>query len=166
MTSTIKQQEHSRKTARSMGFVALALLAAGLTGCPLVGLPDSKVFSATELVTVSDGMTVEVPLGAGAPSLADSTWAVHRTDDDSLLFRITFGSNGEVERLFYSFVFAEGWLGDEIIPDTRARPSEFPGGSYLSGAYTAEQDDSVGVLGVLHGLLLSSHLGTATLSFS
>jgi len=146
-----------------MGF---ALAAIGLTGCPSAGLPDSAAFFKIEAVTVAEGVAVETPLGAGASSLANSTWAIYKATDDALLFRIELGSNGDVERIFDSFVFASEWLGPEIVPDTNAHPTDFPGGSYISGAYTAEQDGSVGVLGVLHGLMFGAHLGTATLSFS
>lgn len=69
-------------------------------------------------------------------------------------------------RLFDSFVFGDSWLGSEIIADTESHPTAFAGGTYLSGAYAAEEGQNVGVLGVLHGLLAGVHLGTATLGFS
>lgn len=166
MTSTNRRQTDSRTMTRAIKLVGLALAGVCVAGCPSAGLPGSAAFSETESVTVGDGVPVEVALGAGAPSLADSTWAIRKATDDSLLFRMTFGSNGEVERLFDSFVLAKEWLGSEIIPDTQAHSTDFPGGSYVSGAYAAEQDGSVGVLGVVHGLLLGAHLGTATLGFS
>jgi hypothetical protein len=146
--------------------MALVGVAFALIGCPFAALPESAGLSDVETVTLADGVTVEVPLGAGAPGLADSTWAIYRAEDDALLFRIVFGSDGEVKRLYDSFVFAREWLGSEIIPDGRDHSTDFPGGSYVSGAYAAEQEGSVGVLGVLHGLLLGAHVGTATLSLS
>jgi hypothetical protein len=155
-----------RLIARPFRLLGLAFVAIAPTGCFLVRLPDSATLPAVEPVTVADGVTVQALLGAGAPSLTDSTWAVYKADDDSLLFRIEFGSSGEVTRIFDSFVFAREWLGSEVIPDGQARPTDFPGGRYVSGAYAAEQGGSVGVLGILHGLLLSTHLGTATLGFS
>jgi len=146
--------------------VALAMVLTVLVGCPFAGRPPGVLFPESVLVPVAPGTTVETTLGAGAPSLANSTWALYRADDDTLLFRIAFGPGGEVERLFDSFVFAKEWLGSKIIPDTQSHPTDFPGGSYVSGAYAAQQDGSVGVLGILHGGLSRAHLGTATLSFS
>jgi len=166
MTFSVTQQAHLRTIAHPIGLVGVAVVVIGLTGCPTVEPPNSTTFSAAALVTVADGVMVEVPLGAGAPSLADSSWALYRADDDTLLFRADFGTEGQIERLFDSFVFAKEWLGSQIVPDTRAHPTDFPGGSYVAGAYAAEQDGGIGVLGVVHGLLLGTHLGTATLSFS
>lgn len=166
MASTGKQHTGAGSIGCTIRLGALAIVMIGQAGCPSVGLPDSASFAAVESVTVAPNVTVETPVGAGASGLADSTWAIYTASDDSLLFRMTFGSSGEVERLFDSFVFAKEWLGSEIIPDTQAHSTDFPGGSYLSGAYAAEQDGSVGVLGVVHGLLLGAHLGSATLGFS
>ncbi len=166
MTTTGTRQGRSRRFVGAIGLMGLACGVIGLAGCPFAGLPDSTALSETESVPIRDGVTVEVPLGAGAPGAADSTWAIHKADDDSLLFRIALGSNGEIERFFDSFVFAKEWLGSEVIPDTQVHPTDFPGGSYIAGGYVGEQDGRVGVLGVVHGLLLGAHLGTATLSFS
>lgn len=160
------KQDSACRVAGKVGLAGLAFVTLGLTGCLSAVLPDSATISQVETVTVGDGVTVESPLGAGAASLAHSTWAIHKASDDSLLFRVEFGSDGEVMRIFDSFVFASEWLGSEIVPDTNAHPTDLAGGSYISGAYATEQDDRVGVLGVLHGLLLGTHLGTATLSFS
>jgi hypothetical protein len=145
--------------------LGLAALAIGLTGCPFLALPDTAALLPVEEVTVADGVAVPTPLGAGAAGLADSTWAVYRADDDTLLFRVTFGPDGEIVRIFDSFVFAREWLGSVVIPDGEPHSTAYLGGRYVSGAYAAEQDGDVGVLGVLHGLLRGTHLGTATLSF-
>lgn len=173
MAKTIDRLRHStdarRYDARARGVVALAALAVvavGLVGCPFAGLPSSTALSATERVTVSASTSVETALDAGGASLADSTWAIYKTSDDTLLFRIAFGSAGQAERIFDNFVFAQPWLGSEIIPDGQGHATAFPGGTYVSGAYTAEQDSNVGVHGVIHGVLLGTHLGTATLSLS
>ena len=166
MMTNIDRRVNSQRVFRRIASMACAIGLVGLIGCAFVGLPNSAVLSETEFVTVAVSTSVETPLGAGASALADSTWAIYKSSDDSLLFRIGFGSNGEVERLFDSFVFAQPWLGSEIIPDAQAHPTVFVGGSYISGAYAAEAGDTVGVLGVIHGLLLGTHLGTATLSFS
>lgn len=160
------RRNHARPMLRSIELFALAIVISAVVGCPLLRSPSTPGFAATEPVTVAPGKTVEVALGAGAPSLADSTWSIHRADDDTLLFRIEFGPQGQVVRLFDSFVFGDPWLGSEIIADTDSHPTAFAGGSYLSGAYAAETDDGVGVLGVLHGRLLGAHVGTATLEFS
>jgi len=155
----------ARRVASGGGVSVVSLVTMLLTGCPSSVLPDSATFSEIEAVTVAEGVTAATTLGAGAASLADSTWSIHKASDDSLLFRIEFGSNGEVERVFDSFVFAKEWLGSEIIPDTQAHDTDVPGGRYISGAYAAERNGSVGVLGVIHGILLGAHIGTATLSF-
>ena len=154
------------RVTRPIGLVILVIVATGLTGCPSAAPPSTTGFAETEFVPVAADTTVEAPLGAGAQSLADSTWAIHKAEDDSLLFRIVFGPEGQVERLFDSFVLAQPWLGSEVIADAQARPTVFAGGSYLFGAYTAELGDNVGVLGVIHGVLLGTHLGTAKVSFS
>ena len=166
MTRKLNQRACRRRLTRIAAMVACALTLPALTGCPLLGLPGSTAFSTAEFVPVAAGTTVEATLGAGASRLADSTWALYRASDDTLLFRIEFGSNGEVVRLFDSFVFAQPWLGSEIVANGQAHPTAFTGGSYVSGAYVAESGDDVGVLGVIHGLLWGAHLGTATLSFS
>ncbi len=166
MSTRIMGYRPSRNVASPIGSMALVGVAFAFIGCPFAALPGSATLSDVVSVTVADGVTVDTPLGAGTSSLADSTWAVYRAADDSLLFRITFGADGEVERLYDSFVFAREWLGSEIIPDGQAHATDFPGGSYVSGAYAAEREGSVGVLGVLHGLFLGAHVGTATLSLS
>jgi len=166
MTWAVKRQAQSGRRARQSALLGLVCVAINLAGCSPAAPPESVAFLETESVTVSDNAAIPARVGAGAPSLADSSWAVYRAVDDVLLFRIEFGSDGEVERLFDNSVFAKEWLGPEIIPDMVPRSTDFPGGSYVSAAYAAEHDASAGVLGVLHGLLLGAHLGTATLSFS
>lgn len=163
---TVLHLRHRLHKSRHFGMLGFCAVAISVSGCPYAGLPDSATFSPTETVTLGVGVTKEALLGAGAPSMADSTWALYRADDDTLLFRVIFGVDGQVERLIDSFVFAREWLGSEIIVDTQTHPTDFPGGAYVSGAYTAELDGNVGVLGVIHGLLFGAHLGTATLSFS
>ncbi len=164
-TNAVSIQPNRRFPSRALArlaFLSLALLT--LAGCPLAPIPDTAALAAREPVSISSDQTVEASLGSGAPSLSDSTWAVYRTSDEVLLFRIQFGPNGEVERLFDSFVFAQPWLGNEIVADGQPHATAFPGGSYISGAYASEEDDRIGVLGVLHGLLAGLHLGTARLS--
>ena len=141
MTSTNRQQADSRTFTRAIKLVGLALAGICVTGCPSPGLPSSVTFSEAESVTVGDGVSVEVALGAGAPSLADSTWAIHKASDDSLLFRIVFGSNGEAERLFDSSP-ASGW--GLILSQTRKpiRPpfrvgATFPAHTRLSRTATS-----------------------------
>jgi hypothetical protein len=165
MKSHVCRLRHDRRISSSTAIVALAILLAGITGCPLVAVPDTAGFSESELVALGPDTVVETPLGAGAPSLANSTWAVHRTEDDSLLFRLEFGPDGELQRVFDSFVLAQPWLGSEVMADTQAHATVYPGGSYIFGAYAAEQDDNFGILGHIHGLLLGTHLGTGTISF-
>lgn len=166
METNLSRRVHARRISRTTVTVGLTIAVAGLAGCPFAGLPDSTALSDTEPVPVAEGRTVEAALGAGAPSLANSTWAIHKASDDTLVFRIALGPEGQVERLFDSFVLGNPWLGTEIIPDGQPHPTAFEGGSYISGAYAAEEDGRAGILGVIHGLLLGVHVGTATLSFS
>ena len=154
------------RVIRPIELAAFAIIVTGLVGCPSAAPPSSIRFSETEIVPIAGGTGLEAALGAGAPSLADSTWSIHKASDDTLLFRMVFGSDGEVERLFDSFVFASEWLGSDVITDAKSHPTAFAGGTYLCGAYAAEDGENVGVLGILHGVFLGAHLGTATLSFS
>ena len=154
MTSTNRRQTDSRTMTRAIKLVGLALAGVCVAGCPSAGLPGSAAFSETESVTVGDGVSVEVALGAGAPSLADSTWAIRKATDDSLLFRMTFGSNGEVERLFDSFVLAKAWLGSALIPSPQAHSTDFPRGTYAPGPYAPQLDRTVRCRGFLTALLL------------
>lgn len=156
---------HRPVPARLAATLLLLTAAAALPGCPPV-VPTGSSLAQSELVPLASMNPAEAALGSGAPTLANSVWAIRKTDDDTLVFRIAFGSQGEVTRIFDSFVFGAPWLGDEIIPDTVPHSTVFVGGQYESGAYVAEQGNVVGVLGVLHGSVLGIHIGTATLSFS
>ena len=129
MNWTSWNQTYARNMTHLVAVAGLTLVAIRITACSPTVLPDSAAFAEVESVTVGDSVTVDASLGAGALSVADSTWAVYKASDDSLLFRIEFGPGGEVERLFDSFVFASEWLGSEIIPDTKSHATDFPGGS-------------------------------------
>lgn len=108
------------------------------------GVPDSVT------VELPDGTTTTVTLGAGVPSLADSTWEFFVTGSldvpagQSLPFLvITFGPGGELTR-FDGNTFSPEIFGDTIYFDGETHNTNQQGFSYTAGTYGAETADATG----------------------
>jgi len=121
---------------------AVIVLAVGFTlamsGCGVVGggLPDSVE------VQLPDGTTETVTLGAGVPSLANSTWAFF--EGGGLPFMtITFGPNGELTQ-FDDNTLATEIFGSTIYFDGQAHPTSQAGLSYSAATYGAQTADAMG----------------------
>lgn len=125
--------------------VATALVSAG-SGC------GSRQAAVPQTVTVDlpDGTTSTVTLGAGVPSLANSSWEFYVTGDaesasaQSIPFLvISFGAGGELARFDGSFLAPE-IFGDTIYFDGQAHTTNQQGLSYVAGTYGAETSDATG----------------------
>ena len=120
---------------------ALIVLAVAFTlamaGCGAGGsLPDSVE------VQLPDGTTQTVTLGAGVPSLADSTWVFF--EGGGLPFMtITFGPNGELTK-FEDNTLASEIFGDTIYFDGETHQTNQPGLSYSAATYGAQTADAIG----------------------
>lgn len=133
--------------AHSIQTLVLAgLLAAFGSGC------GNRQGSVPQTVTVQlpDGTTSTVTLGAGVPSLADSSWEFYVTGEvesssaQSLPFLvISFGSEGELTR-FEDNSLAPEIFGDTIYFDGDTHATNQPGLSYVAGTYGAETSDATG----------------------
>jgi len=152
----------SRRRACSRLSIAAMLV---LSGCGIVAVPPTASLAPVESVALSTDASTSAALDSGAAGLANSLWTMRMAADDSLIFRVRFGERGQIVEITDNFIFAQPWLGSAITPDGAARPAALPGGQYVSGGYVAEQMDRIGVLGVLHGIWLGQHLGTARLEF-
>ncbi len=162
MSSCRSCQVRSKSLIRLLLYAPILAMGAGCTSFPV---PTSATLEGNAAVAVSADQSKSVALGTGAAQLANSVWAMYRQSDDTLIFRVRFGSTGEIVEIFDNFIFAQPWLGSLVVPDGLPHPTAFPFGQYVSGGYVAEDGNRVGVLGVLHGILLGQHLGTATLGF-
>lgn len=148
---------------RCTRLVAVSLPVLALAGCGLALTSD--LLAPFEPVLVG-GEVTDTALGSGAAALAGSVWAVYRTADDQLLFRLRFDSAGRLVEVFDNRVFGQPWLGETVVPDGVSHPTGFAGGSYVSGAYVAGRGADVGVLGILHGFLNGERPGSVRLTFS
>jgi len=130
-------------TARWGRFVVLT----GLFGAISVGcgtqanrLPESVS------VELPDGTSVNVTLGAGVASLANSSWRFFVTGDASQsnpFVEISFGPNGELER-FDNNTIADEIFGATILFDGDRHSTEQQGLSYAAATYGAETSDATG----------------------
>ncbi len=104
------------------------------------GLPESVTLE------LPDGSMVEVEQGAGAPSLADSTWQFFQTTSSgqSLPFvTITFGPDGNLER-FENNTIASEIFGDTILFDGQRHTTTQKGLQYAATTFGAETSDASG----------------------
>ena len=104
--------------------------------------------SLPETVTVElpDGTSVEVEQGAGAPSLANSTWEFFQTTSagQSIPFvTITFGPEGNLER-FENNTLASEIFGDTILFDGARHNTTQKGLTYVAATFGAETTDASG----------------------
>ena len=118
-----------------------ALAALVLTGCGARGgVPDSVP------VTLPDGTTVNVTMGAGVIALADTVWDFYRVAGNAQaapFVRIRFDSEGSLAG-FENNTIASELLGSEILFDGEVHPTSQPGLSYAAATYGAETSDSTG----------------------
>lgn len=126
-------------------FIVLAFVVFPL-GCGSQGgaIPGSVT------LTLPDGTTTTVTLGAGVASLADSTWEFFVTGQLSLapaqaipFVVISFGPNGELTR-FDQNTFSPEIFGDTIYFDGKRHNTNQAGLSYTAGTYGAETSDATG----------------------
>lgn len=105
-----------------------------------------------ESVTVGlpDGTSTIVTLGAGVPSLADSTWQFYVTGELEIpagqglpFLVITFGPEGELTR-FDGNPFSPEIFGDTLYFDGKNHSTSQQGLSYTAGTYGAETADATG----------------------
>ena len=109
-------------------------------GSQNAGLPTSLT------VELPDGTTAEVEQGAGALSLADSTWEFYRTAGaaQGLAFlTINFGPEGNLEG-FESNTIAPEIFGSSIRFDGRRYDTNQKGLQYAASTYGAETSDGSG----------------------
>ena len=104
----------------------------------------------TATVNLPDGTTTTVTLGAGVPSLANSTWELYVTGEletpaaQSLPFLvITFGPDGELTRFDGNTISPE-IFGDTIYFDGASHNTNQQALSYTAGTYGAETSDATG----------------------
>jgi hypothetical protein len=126
-----------------------------LLGCGLILATEgcgNRNGAVPESVTVElpDGTTTTVTLGAGVPSLADSTWDFYITGQlessaaQGLPFLvITFGPQGELTR-FDGNTLSPEIFGDTIYFDGGNHSTNQQGLSYTAGTYGAETSDASG----------------------
>jgi len=126
------------------GILASACMTAG--GCGSFSL-GSNGLPETVTVELPDGSTVEVEQGAGAPSLANSTWQFFQTNSSgqsaSPFVTITFGAEGNLER-FDNNTIATEIFGDTIIFDGGRHNTAQKGLQYSAATFGAETADASG----------------------
>lgn len=121
---------------------AMIVLVVGFTlamaGCGAAagGLPESLE------VTLPDGTTQTVTMGAGVPSLAGSTWLFFRGGGLPFM-TITFGPNGELTQ-FDNNTMADEVFGDTIHFDGQSHPTNRQALTYTAATYGAQTADASG----------------------
>lgn len=97
-------------------------------------------------VQLPDGTTMTVEAGAGAASLANSTWDFVQTtgDGQNLPFlRVSFGENGDLAR-FENSLLTQDMFGDDVVFDGRRRSTKQKGLEYAATTFGAETADGTG----------------------
>ncbi len=134
------------RTMRLISTFSFCCLMLASTGC------GNRNNAVPETVTVElpDGTSTTATLGAGVPSLADSTWEFFVTGDledpaaQGLPFLvITFGPEGELTR-FDGNTFSPEIFGDTLYFDGKNHSTNQQGLSYTAGTYGAETTDATG----------------------
>lgn len=126
----------------------------GCSGCPDLSLPASLS------IVLPGGEPFDAPVGSGAASVANSTWAVYQDGgvqfskqaalappELRLLLRLELGPAGEIVRVFDNRAFAPDTIGTELLIDGGGHPAPFPGSSYVAMGYGGELGLSVGFSG-------------------
>ncbi len=107
-------------------------------GCWDAGLPG------TAEVALPHGKVLQAGRDTGPPSLAGTRWRCYRTDDDSFIVGVEFGSTGAVARFYENAVYFPEVLGSELVPDGRRRSTRFPGMTYSAASYGGEDEIGFG----------------------
>ena len=132
-----------RRTVQRIGFFAVLLALAGLatTGCGSRNSVPSSV-----PVTLPDGTTVNVTMGAGVISLADTVWDFYHVAGNlqgAAFVRIRFDSEGSLAG-FENNTIASEIFGDTVLFDGQTHETSQAGLSYAAATYGAETSDSTG----------------------
>lgn len=131
----------NRFAVTALTILGAAVFVLCLPGCGgQAGLPD------TVTIELPDGTTQEVTLGAGVPSLANSTWEFERAADtaqSTVFLTISFGPEGNLDR-FEGNTIAPHIFGDTILFDGERHSTNQPGLSYAAATYGAETNDASG----------------------
>ncbi len=136
--------------------VCLASAGCGATG----GLPTDVT------VTLPDGTTETVTMGAGVISLADSEWQFYRVADNAqgaAFMTIRFGDEGQLEA-FEESTIASSIFGSSILFDGQRHNTTQAGLQYSAATYGAETADSMGFTfeGILKAYAAGLEAATAT----
>lgn len=121
-------------------FAIVALFAGATAGCGGGSLPDSVI------IELPDGTITSATMGAGVPSLADSTWQFYQSygaGQSRAFMVISFGPDGNLE-LFEDNSIAPAVFGETIIFDGQQHPTTQAGLSYVAATYGAETSDATG----------------------
>jgi hypothetical protein len=111
-------------------------------------------------VTLGNGEVVTADANSGAESQADSTWAFYAdtglgplgflgtviSDVPGFLFRVQFGEQGQLIRVFDNQILAPQILGDELILDNVSRPTLDPALAFAGESYAAEDGAAGGLV--------------------
>lgn len=117
-----------------------------LASLALMGCFSSNSLPSTVLVELPDGTTVEVDQGAGAPSLANSSWRFFRTSQAAQgisFVTISFGEGGTLER-FDNNTIAQDLLGSIVLFDGDRHATNQQGIEYAASTFGAETNDGTG----------------------
>ena len=135
------------KISSFRSFGVLAVMTIATAGCGSRGgsqIPDSVI------VTLPDGTTTTATLGAGVPSLADSTWELFITGQTEVsaaqalpFLVVSFGPDGELTRFDGNTISPE-IFGDTVLFDGERHNTSQPGLTYSAGTYGAESSDASG----------------------
>ena len=112
-------------------------------GC---GGTGRSTLPSTVVVELPDGTTVEVEQGAGAASLANSSWQFYRTSSTGqgiAFLTITFGTQGNLDK-FENNTIAQEIFGPTIYFDGQRHNTLQSGVQYTASTYGAETSDGSG----------------------
>lgn len=153
-----------RFATSALAVVGVAAFVFCLSGCGGNGLPE------TVTIELPDGTTQEVVLGAGVPSLANSTWDFYQASgaaQTTVFLTISFGPEGNLDR-FDGNSIAPQIFGDTILFDGERHSTNQPGISYAAATYGAETNDATGFAfeGILTAFAGGIQAATASASAS
>lgn len=128
----------------------ISLAAAGCDTCP----PSMAV-------KLGNGATVTVDAGTGVASQANTTWAVYADsfaaplaylgtlipEVPGLLFRIDFGPQGQMARVFDNKIASPETLGTEFFLDGVLHPAADPDLTYVGQSFGAEDGTAIALTG-------------------
>lgn len=122
-------------------FVLPALMVPIVAGCNSSnGLPSALT------IELPDGSSVKADKGAGAPSLANSSWRFFRTAENgqgTAFVTVVFDENGALER-FEDNTLVRDIFGSTILFDGKKHPTSQAGLDYAAATYGAQTADATG----------------------